>query len=162
MRLGKHVGLILAFAFLSAGVTAARADLTICNKGENRISVAIVADVPKSIYGTSWTATGWYVIEKGGCKKMIASPNRQEGWLRVISNTDDGDIEYGPISEIVEYNRRFLNSDLEFCVAKDGEPFSREGASPSSLMKCRSNEVAKRFNFSWIHGTRIDFTMTFK
>jgi uncharacterized membrane protein len=78
MRVG-----VLGLVVLAAG-TAARADLTMCNRDDVRHSVAVAY-----IDGAAWVSEGWWGIEPGACKAVLPGKLAQRHYYYTLSDVED-------------------------------------------------------------------------
>ncbi len=118
-----------------ASVSAAKADVTFCNKTSKRLGVAVAAriDVPTP----AWEATGWWILSTGECAIAFEGNYSRENvyyYARLLDDRIDWEEDTTDVYPV--------------CVPEDGSAFKRRG-SGKFIQTCPSGWIKKDFYNSW-------------
>jgi uncharacterized membrane protein len=110
---------LLCAAFPYLLVSAAKADLRICNKTTSRVGIAIGYKAAQD-----WTTEGWWTVESDNCATILAGPLVSRYYYIHAVDYDQGGEWGGSSAFLCTQEKEFTIEGVNDCVARG---FQRTG-----------------------------------
>ena len=111
--------LVLSAACALFPVTAAQADLRICNKTTSRVGIAIGYKAERD-----WTSEGWWTVEADRCATLLTGPLVSQYYYMYAVDYDQGGEWGGESAYLCTQEKEFTIEGVSDCVARG---FQRTG-----------------------------------
>jgi len=111
--------LVLSAACALLPVTAAQADLRICNKTTSRVGIAIGYKAERD-----WTSEGWWTVEADRCATLLTGPLVSQYYYMYAVDYDQGGEWGGESAYLCTQEKEFTIEGVNDCVARG---FQRTG-----------------------------------
>jgi len=111
--------LVLSAACALLPVTAAQADLRICNKTTSRVGIAIGYKAERD-----WTSEGWWTVEADRCATLLTGPLVSQYYYMYAVDYDQGGEWGGESAYLCTQEKEFTIEGVSDCVARG---FQRTG-----------------------------------
>lgn len=122
----RRIAAPAVLAALLAAPAAAESRLTLCNRDDRNLKIAVVEEVGLGLWLADWQASGWYEIAPNACRDFGRRGTYQKMYLSITEITDEGREvrDYG-VDAIPDWLGRSATYGVErfFCVSDD--PFER-------------------------------------
>ena len=94
-------------------VSAAQADLRVCNKTESRVGIAIGYKAERD-----WTTEGWWMVEADSCATLLKGPLVGRFYYMYAVDYDEGGEWGGTSAYLCTQEKEFTIEGVNDCVAR--------------------------------------------
>ena len=94
-------------------VSAAQADLRVCNKTESRVGIAIGYKAERD-----WTTEGWWTVEADSCATLLKGPLVGRFYYMYAVDYDEGGEWGGNSAYLCTQEKEFTIEGVNDCVAR--------------------------------------------
>ncbi len=105
--------LVLLYVFPYLLVSAAQADLRVCNKTTSRVGIAIGYKADRA-----WTTEGWWTVEADNCATLLAGPLISRYYYMYAVDYDLGGEWSGNTAFLCTQEKEFTIEGVSDCVAR--------------------------------------------
>ena len=104
---------LLCMLFSPLAVSAAQADLRVCNKTESRVGIAIGYKAERD-----WTTEGWWTVEADSCATLLKGPLVGRFYYMYAVDYDEGGEWGGTSAYLCTQEKEFTIEGVNDCVAR--------------------------------------------
>jgi uncharacterized membrane protein len=104
---------LLCMLLSPLAVSAAQADLRVCNKTESRVGIAIGYKAERD-----WTTEGWWTVEAESCATLLKGPLVGRFYYMYAVDYDEGGEWGGTSAYLCTQEKEFTIEGVNDCVAR--------------------------------------------
>ena len=112
-RSSTAVPALLCMLLSPIAVSAAQADLRVCNKTESRVGIAIGYKAERD-----WTTEGWWTVEADSCATLLKGPLVGRFYYMYAVDYDEGGEWGGTSAYLCTQEKEFTIEGVNDCVAR--------------------------------------------
>ncbi len=145
--------------------SSATANLTVCNKTEHEIRIAIIAKFWNYYQSTAiWKSSGWFHLSSEDCDELITGQDATQAFFSVLTIRDDHEPYLIPVEpaapDDIPWAEGVSGTAEIFCIP-EGQ-FTVTKPTLNSYERCGANEHKQLFNmFAAVNGNQhLTFDIT--